>query len=191
MSTQTEVKTESVKEVLSELFTLLETMEMQNAAVQQFLIDQKITTQEKFAPYLEQAGRASSVRWLAARKRMEYLLKPIQEAKPEESKEKPVENNGEHKAERAPNENGDAAKRAAESESAKEETAKSEDKTQDQDKDTTAKATSEKPHFDAPIPKSEDGGHQQKNEKQDDTNEDKNAEQGIAVAEQKAKKSGA
>jgi|GEM_PF-2372969 len=189
MSTQTEVKTDSLKEVLSELFSLLETMETQNAAVQQFLIGQGITTQEKFAPYLEQAGRASSVRWLAARKRMEYLLKPIQEAKPEESKEKPVENKEEHKAEQATNENGDAAKRAPESESAKEETAKNEDKTQD--KDTTAKATSEKPHFDAHIAKSEDGGHQQKNEKQDDTNEDKNAEQGIAVAEQKAKKSGA
>ena len=73
-----EVQTEPLKEILGELFALLEAQETQSAAVLQFLRDQGIATDEKLAPYLEQAGRASSIKWLAARKRMEHLLIPIQ-----------------------------------------------------------------------------------------------------------------
>jgi hypothetical protein len=77
MAVQT-VQTEPLKEILTELFSLLETLEVNNAAVLQFLRDQGIATDEKLSPYLEQAGRASNVKWLAARKRMEHLLIPIQ-----------------------------------------------------------------------------------------------------------------
>src|ERR1700730_14087326 len=73
-----EVQTEPLKEILGELFALLEAQETQSAAVLQFLRDQGIATDEKLAPYLEQAGRASNIKWLAARKRMEHLLIPIQ-----------------------------------------------------------------------------------------------------------------
>jgi hypothetical protein len=73
-----EPQADPVKEVLGELFTLLEAQETQSAAVLQFLKDQGIATQEKLAPYLEQAGNGSSVKWRAARKRMEYLLTPVQ-----------------------------------------------------------------------------------------------------------------
>jgi hypothetical protein len=73
-----ELQTELLKEVLGELFTLLEAQETQSAAVLQFLKDQGIATEEKLAPYLEQAGNGSNVKWRAARKRMEYLLTPIQ-----------------------------------------------------------------------------------------------------------------
>jgi hypothetical protein len=73
-----EVQTEPLKEILGELFALLEAQETHSMAVLQFLRDQGIATDEKLAPYLEQAGRASNVKWLAARKRMEYLLTPIQ-----------------------------------------------------------------------------------------------------------------
>ena len=72
------VQTEPLKEILNELFSLLETLETNNAALLQFLRDQGIATDEKLSAYLEQAGRASNVKWLAARKRMEYLLNPIQ-----------------------------------------------------------------------------------------------------------------
>jgi hypothetical protein len=73
-----EVKTEPLKEILSELFSLLEAQETHSAAVLQFLRDQGIATDEKLAPYLEQAGKASNIKWLAARRRMEFLLTPIQ-----------------------------------------------------------------------------------------------------------------
>jgi hypothetical protein len=65
-----------IKEVLDGLFTLLETLETQNAAVLEFLKDQGIATDEKLAPYLERAGSASSVKWRAARARTAYLLAP-------------------------------------------------------------------------------------------------------------------
>jgi len=97
-----EAQTEPLKEILGELFALLEAQETNSVAVLQFLKDQGIATDEKLAPYLEQAGRASNVKWLAARRRMEYLLTPIekkttdvdkvkektQEAGPEKGKDK-------------------------------------------------------------------------------------------------------
>src|SRR5271154_4395659 len=65
-----------IKEVRDGLFTLLESMETQNAAVLEFLKDQGLATDEKLAPYLNRAASASSVKWRAARSRMSYLLAP-------------------------------------------------------------------------------------------------------------------
>lgn len=94
-----ELQGNPVKEVLGELFSLLEAQETQNAAVLQFLMDQGIATEEKLAPYLEQAGNGSNVKWRAARKRMEYLLTPIQREdtdgtkEPDKNKDKEAEQN--------------------------------------------------------------------------------------------------
>jgi hypothetical protein len=73
-----EPNVEPIKEILDELFSLLETFETQSIAITQFLKDQGIATDEKLAPYLDRAGNASSVKWRAARARMQYLLSPIQ-----------------------------------------------------------------------------------------------------------------
>src|ERR1700680_2941622 len=73
-----EVQTEPLKEILGELFALLEAHETHSMAVLQFLRDQGIATDEKLAPYLELAGRASNIKWLAARQRMEELVTPLQ-----------------------------------------------------------------------------------------------------------------
>jgi|GraSoi_2013_40cm_1033754.scaffolds.fasta_scaffold06011_3 hypothetical protein len=83
-----EVKTEPLKEILGELFALLEAQETHSVAVLQFLRDQGIAADEKLAPYLEQAGRASNVKWLAARRRMEHLLTPIQKETTDGNKDK-------------------------------------------------------------------------------------------------------
>ena len=82
-----ELQADPVKEVLGELFSLLEAQETKSAAVLQFLMDQGIATEEKLAPYLEQAGNGSNVKWRAARKRMEYLLTPIQKEDTENTTE--------------------------------------------------------------------------------------------------------
>src|SRR5215470_5392432 len=66
----------SLKEVLEDLYTLLEGIETQNIALMQFLTDQKIAPEDKLRPYLEQAGNASSVKWRAARARMNHLFAP-------------------------------------------------------------------------------------------------------------------
>ena len=79
-----ESNVEPIKEILDELYSLLETLETQNLALLQFLKDQGMATEEKLAPYLDRAGNASSVKWRAARARMQYLLAPVQK----ETKEK-------------------------------------------------------------------------------------------------------
>ena len=62
------------KYVLDELFPLFESLETQSAAILMFLKDKKNATDKKLAPYLDQAGNASSVKWRAARVRLEHLL---------------------------------------------------------------------------------------------------------------------
>jgi len=67
---------EAMKEVLNELFSHLERLETQNEAILQFLKEKKRVTDKQLAPYLEQAGNASSVKWRAARVRINHLREP-------------------------------------------------------------------------------------------------------------------
>ena len=83
-----ETNPEPIKEILDELFSLLETLETQSLALTQFLKDQGMATDEKLAPYLDRAGNASSVKWRAARARMQYLLSPIPKQATEKEKDK-------------------------------------------------------------------------------------------------------
>jgi chemotaxis protein histidine kinase CheA len=79
---------EPIKEILDELFSLLESLETQNLALTQFLKDQGIATDEKLSPYLDRAGNTSSVKWRAARARMQYLLPPVAKKTDDEAKDK-------------------------------------------------------------------------------------------------------
>lgn len=79
---------EPIKEILDELFSLLESLETQSLALTQFLRDQGIATDEKLAPYLDRAGNASSVKWRAARARMQYLLSPVAKKTDDQAKDK-------------------------------------------------------------------------------------------------------
>jgi hypothetical protein len=66
------------EEILNDLIPSLETLETKSTAVLEFLKKEGIATDEKFAPYLEQAASASNVRWLAVRVRMERLLSSVE-----------------------------------------------------------------------------------------------------------------
>src|SRR5882757_505411 len=67
---------EAMKEILNELFSHLERLESQSEAILHFLKEKKRVTDKQLAPYLEQAGNASNVKWRAARIRIEHLLSP-------------------------------------------------------------------------------------------------------------------
>jgi hypothetical protein len=93
---------EIVRQILDELFSSFEDMETQSAALLLFLRDQGIATKEKLAPFLEQAGNTSEVRWRAARVRMGALLasalktpEPAVERKIAAAQEKNVESTAE------------------------------------------------------------------------------------------------
>src|SRR5215510_1481023 len=60
--------------ILHELFPHFEAMETRIDALMQFLKDKGIATDEQLAPYLEEAGKASYVKWLATRLRVEHFL---------------------------------------------------------------------------------------------------------------------
>jgi hypothetical protein len=105
-----------IKEILDELFSLLETLETQSLALTQFLKDQGIATDEKLAPYLDRAGNASSVKWRAARARMQYLLSPVPKQASDTEKDKNKDKKAE--SEKAPAEKPSTEKAAAEEPSA-------------------------------------------------------------------------
>jgi len=63
--------------ILDELFSSLEVLETQTAAVLQFLKEKAGSSDEQLVPYLEQAGKASSIKRRAARVRIDYLISDI------------------------------------------------------------------------------------------------------------------
>ena len=96
--------------ILDELFSSLEVLETQTAAVLQFLKEKASASDEQLAPFLEQAGKASSTKRRAARVRIDYLISGIadppqkaverdvakgEKKPPEKPKEKAHEKDGE------------------------------------------------------------------------------------------------
>lgn len=70
------------KEAFTDMLTHLERLETLTGALLQLLKDNGTATDEKLAPYLEQASTASDVRMRAARARLEHLFTADEKAKP-------------------------------------------------------------------------------------------------------------
>jgi hypothetical protein len=62
------------QQVFEELLPSLEALDTKCAAILQFLKSKKIASDDELAPYFAQAENASSVRWRAARVRINHLL---------------------------------------------------------------------------------------------------------------------
>jgi hypothetical protein len=62
------------QEILHGLFPAFEALETQSAALLQLLKDKGMANEGELAAHFEQAGKASSVKWLAVRVRIDYLL---------------------------------------------------------------------------------------------------------------------
>jgi hypothetical protein len=85
-----------IQDILTEVFSSLEPLDAQISAILQFLKAKGLATDDELAPFLEQAGNASNVRWLAARVRIASLLssalkteKPEKKQQQKSSEEKP------------------------------------------------------------------------------------------------------
>ncbi len=80
----------NAQEMLHELFSSLEELDTQSTAILRFLKDKGMASDEDLAPYLEQAGNETSVRWLAARVRIDHLLAGAMKENEESARQKPA-----------------------------------------------------------------------------------------------------
>jgi uncharacterized protein YdaU (DUF1376 family) len=88
------------QEILDDLIPSLEAVEAKSTAVLEFLKGEGIANEEKLAPYLDQAARASNVRWLGVRVRIERLLSAAEKNSAEKrtDKEEKKPETAQHKA---------------------------------------------------------------------------------------------
>lgn len=74
------------QEILDDLIPTLEALETKSTAVLEFLKHEGVASDEKLAPYLEQAASASNVRWRGVRVRIERLLSSAEKDSAEKRK---------------------------------------------------------------------------------------------------------
>lgn len=75
------------QQILDELFEHIEDVETQSAAILHFLKGKGLATDEQLTPYFEEASKATSVRWVAERARINHLLATAKRSEKAETKE--------------------------------------------------------------------------------------------------------
>jgi outer membrane biosynthesis protein TonB len=154
-----------VEQILNDLYSSFEDAERQTNAILLFLKGEGIATEGKLAPYLEQAGRASDVRWRAARVRMASLLasamnapeSPAQKQPAEEAAEK--QNSPKAAAEAAEKDKSAGSSTKADSSDVKQESTAQKSQTAPEKK--SEQGSEQKPRQ-APEPKSSDANNAEK-----------------------------
>ena len=86
---EVDVDEDIAREILDELFSSLETLETQSAAILRFVKDKGLASEQDLASYFEQAGNTSNVRWRAARVRIDHLLASAFKTAERKAKEEP------------------------------------------------------------------------------------------------------
>jgi hypothetical protein len=86
-----------IDEILDELFSSFEKSETDSAAILLLLRERGMASEEKLAPFIEQASRMSEVRWRAARVRMSALLKSAMKTSQPPAEQKIPENQDQKK----------------------------------------------------------------------------------------------
>jgi hypothetical protein len=80
-----------VQQIVDEILSPLEPLDTRSAALLEFLKAKGMASDEELAPYLEQAGNASNVRWLAARVRIRSLISSAMKTVESKPAEQPAE----------------------------------------------------------------------------------------------------
>jgi hypothetical protein len=80
---------EIVQQIVDDLLTSLEPLDTQASALLQFLKAKGLASDEELAPFLEQAGNASNVRWRATRVRIRSLISSAMKSAEPEAKNTP------------------------------------------------------------------------------------------------------
>lgn len=130
------------EEFLDELFSSLEVQETQSAAVLQFLKDHGNATDDQLAPYMEQASRASNVRWRATRLRLMSLLSSAVKSA-EEANAKASQPDKDQQLQQKEDRGKASPEEKQEGESAKETAASAKKASEASSKDEASKATGE------------------------------------------------
>ena len=82
-----------VKQLLDQLFPTLEALDAQSAGLLAFSKDEGLATDERLAACLDQASKASNLRWRATQVRIEHQLsaafQAVEEQRPNPSGKKP------------------------------------------------------------------------------------------------------
>jgi outer membrane biosynthesis protein TonB len=154
-----------VEQILDELYSSLEDAETRSTAVLLFLKEQGIASEEKLAPYFDQAGKASDVRWRAARVRMGSLLASAMKSPEPSAPKQPADQGSQKTAGAAPEDKKTQPTEKTQDEQAPEQNASQDERPAQQEKSGEGQEKSAQPSEQKSQPTAEQKPRDQEQEK--------------------------